>query len=277
MKDQQNMQMPHHQKIKYNILEDSYFKEFTPASDEIYLDPEYTKPLNISNLAERIVLDDNGFQMPIVRKNNLEPEKEEIKSKIIFDNNPEYPYNISDDVTQKNTSQKSLNNYTDQTASNIDINNVNFKNPKVRRAMEFFMSNDRGEDKLNFNQAAGLVGNLFRESKMDENASNKASKAFGLAQWLGSRKDRLFREYGKKPTFEQQLQFIWKELKSTHLRGLRELQRSKTIEQAARNAFGYYEFSCGPEGAIMEMNKYKQDGQKAHDDGIKFAKDILNV
>jgi hypothetical protein len=120
-------------------------------------------------------------------------------------------------------------------------------------------------------QAAGLVGNLMRESSMDPNAINRWSNAFGLAQWLGERKAALFAMYGPKPTFEQQLDFIWHELNTTHKNGLKYLLASRNAEEAARNAMGYYEFSAGPVGAIAATNKHKQDGQASMDKGIAFA------
>jgi hypothetical protein len=47
-----------------------------------------------------------------------------------------------------------------------------------------------------------LVGNLIRESSLNPGAVNKTSGAYGIAQWLGSRKKSLFSKYGKNPTFD---------------------------------------------------------------------------
>ena len=148
---------------------------------------------------------------------------------------------------------------------------------KARQAVDYFVN--KGLTKA---QAAGLVGNLMRESGMNIGATNPNSGAYGLSQWLGSRKTRLFRRYGYHPTFEQQLDYIWDELNTSHRRGLQMLRASKTVNDAARNAFGYYEFSAGPEAAIRAMNssgkntKWKNpNGTYALNSGIKNAQMIF--
>lgn len=122
--------------------------------------------------------------------------------------------------------------------------------------------------------ATGLVANLMRESALNPNAVNGSSGAYGLAQWLGSRKKALFNKYGSKPSFDNQLNFIWSELNSSHKNGLRMLQSSKNIDEAAMNAFGYYEFSGGPRAAVSAMNKTGQAGNAALNKGVNFARQI---
>lgn len=148
-----------------------------------------------------------------------------------------------------------------------------YEEPKndAQRAVNFFMKKG-----LSRESASGLVGNLIRESQLQPNVVNKYSKAYGIAQWLGDRKTKLFAKYGNNPTFEQQLQYVWDELNTTHTRGLQKLKESKTTEEAARNAFGYYEFSVGPEGAVLAMNKYGQDGKKSLNEGIQYANELYN-
>ena len=148
---------------------------------------------------------------------------------------------------------------------------------KARQAVDYFVN--KGLTKA---QAAGLVGNLMRESGMNIAATNPNSGAYGLGQWLGNRKTRLFRRYGYHPTFEQQLDYIWDELNTSHKRGLQMLRASKTVNDAARNAFGYYEFSAGPEAAVRAMNgagkntKWKNpNGTYALNSGIKNAQMIF--
>lgn len=143
-------------------------------------------------------------------------------------------------------------------------------NPSAQRAMRYFM--DKG---LTDYQAAGLVGNLMRESGMNPEAVNSSSQAYGLAQWLGSRKKALFAKYGNHPTLDNQLDFIWSELNSTHRNGLKHIKASKSAEEAARNAMGYYEFSVGPAGAIANMKKYGQDGEGSMAKGITFASSLM--
>ena len=141
----------------------------------------------------------------------------------------------------------------------------------AQKAVNFFMKKG-----LSRESASGLVGNLIRESRLQPNAINKYSKAYGIAQWLGDRKTKLFAKYGNNPTFEQQLQYVWDELNTTHTRGLQKLKESKTTEEAARNAFGYYEFSVGPKGAVLAMNKYGQNGKKSLNEGVQYANELYN-
>lgn len=124
------------------------------------------------------------------------------------------------------------------------------QNQRAGYAVDYFMNKG-----LSREAAAGLVGNLMRESRMNSNAINPASGAYGLGQWLGSRKTKLFKKYGRNPSFYQQLDYIWDELNTSHRKGLQMLKSSKTVDEAARNAFGYYEFSAGPQAAIAAMNK----------------------
>lgn len=150
---------------------------------------------------------------------------------------------------------------------------------RARQAVGYFVNKG-----LTKEQAAGLVGNLMRESNMISNATNPNSGAYGLGQWLGNRKTRLFRRYGYHPTFEQQLDYIWDELNTSHRRGLQMLRASKTVNDAAKNAFGYYEFSAGPDAAIRAMNnsgkntKWKNpNGTIAMNRGINNARMVLGV
>ena len=148
---------------------------------------------------------------------------------------------------------------------------------RARQAVDYFVNKG-----LTREQAAGLVGNLMRESGMNIAATNPNSGAYGLSQWLGDRKTRLFRRYGYHPTFEQQLDYVWDELNTSHRRGLQMLRASKTVDDAARNAFGYYEFSAGPEAAVRAMNssgkntKWKNpNGTYALNSSIKNAQMIF--
>lgn len=61
--------------------------------------------------------------------------------------------------------------------------------------------------------ARGAAAGIVAESGGDENALNKSSGAFGLGQWLGSRKQALIERYGPNPTREQQIEFLAHELK----------------------------------------------------------------
>lgn len=168
------------------------------------------------------------------------------------------------------------NAYNDTYAKGGKINKVN---PNAVRALNYFMNKG-----LTREQSAGLVGNLMAETGMNIRAVNPYSGAYGIAQWLGSRKTALFNKYGNNPTLDQQLDFIWHELNSSHSRGLRMLRQSNNPSDAAANAFGYYEFSAGPQAAVRAMNaagkntKWKNpNGTIRLNEGIKNTNILLGM
>lgn len=84
-------------------------------------------------------------------------------------------------------------------------------------------------------QAKGIYGNLMQESNGKLNILSKDGyNSYGLAQWTGPRKVRLFSLYGSNPNKQQQLEFIWTELNSTHKNALKALQNSQTVEEATK-------------------------------------------
>lgn len=109
------------------------------------------------------------------------------------------------------------------------------KNHKSK-ALQFFI--DKG---LNPIHAAGIVGNLYGESSLKHTAVNSSSKAYGLAQWLGSRKKSLIRKYGNNPTFDQQLEFLWEELNTTEKSAFRKLLMTQSVEEATKSFMRNFE------------------------------------
>lgn len=101
-------------------------------------------------------------------------------------------------------------------------------------------------------QARGIVGNLMQESRGNHTIVNKSSGAFGLAQWLGPRKQRLLQKYGANPTVSQQLEFIWEELNSTESKAFQKLLNTNTISDATKVFAKYFERASSNE---MSMNK----------------------
>lgn len=86
-------------------------------------------------------------------------------------------------------------------------------------------------------QAAGVVGNLFQESAgLSTTAVNPSSGAFGLAQWLGSRKQELAqfaKERGKLVSdFGVQIDFLIKELETSEKPALNALRKTNTVAAA---------------------------------------------
>lgn len=159
-------------------------------------------------------------------------------------------------------------------SANLYKNGGSLAKNRQAQAMSFFQSKG-----LTKEQAAGLVGNFIRESgeNLGTTEVNKTSGAYGIAQWLGDRKRALFKKYGSNPSFQDQLNYVWDELNSTHKTGLAKIKNSKTAAEAAANAFGYYEFQSGPRGAIAAMNNSDQNGNRSYNQGIKYANNLLGI
>ena len=127
-----------------------------------------------------------------------------------------------------------------------------------KEAMEFFQSKG-----LSPYHAAGIVGNLLGESKLNHQAINPTSKAFGIAQWLGDRKKKLFKKYGENPTFDQQLEFVWEELNSSEKSAFDKLLQTKSVEEATNSFMKHFERPSQREMAQSINNR------------IKFSRDLL--
>ena len=105
---------------------------------------------------------------------------------------------------------------------------------------------------LSINQARGILGNLMQESKGTPYAVNRTSGATGIAQWLGSRKQKLISRYGRNPSVQDQLNFIWEELNTTENKAMRALLNTNTVSEATRAFANHFERAGKDE---MNMNQ----------------------
>jgi hypothetical protein len=80
-------------------------------------------------------------------------------------------------------------------------------------------------------QARGIAAGAYAESRLDPNAINPKSGAYGIGQWLGARKEELFRAFGPRPTQAQQLAFMNYELRGGD-RGGAAVQNAQTDTDA---------------------------------------------
>lgn len=88
---------------------------------------------------------------------------------------------------------------------------------------------------LTRNQAKGIYGNLMQESGGNINITSRdGHNSYGLAQWTGERKQRLFNMFGTKPNQQQQLDFLWWELNNTHKSALSALKNTTTVSDATK-------------------------------------------
>ena len=121
-----------------------------------------------------------------------------------------------------------------------------------KKAMEFFMSKG-----LSSHHSAGIVGNLMGESGLNPEAVNPTSKAYGIAQWLGDRKKKLISKYGNKPTFDQQLEFVWEELNSNEKSAYDRLLQTKNVDEAINSFMKHFERPSQREMAQSISNRLK--------------------
>lgn len=104
------------------------------------------------------------------------------------------------------------------------------RTPTGSQIVNFFMNKG-----LTKNQAKGIYGNIMQESGGKHNiVSRDGHNSYGLAQWTGTRKARLFSKYGTNPTVNQQLEYLWDELNSTEKNTLNALRNTTTVEDATK-------------------------------------------
>ena len=104
------------------------------------------------------------------------------------------------------------------------------RTPTGNQIVNFFMNKG-----LTKNQAKGIYGNIMQESGGKHNIVSKdGHNSYGLAQWTGTRKARLFSKYGTNPTVNQQLEYLWSELNSTEKGALNALRNTSTVEDATK-------------------------------------------
>lgn len=119
------------------------------------------------------------------------------------------------------------------------------------RVIDFFRNKGLSE-----NQARGILGNLMQESRGNHTVVNSKSGAFGLAQWLGPRKQKLQQKYGKNPTVDQQLEFIWEELNTTESKAMQALLNTNTVSDATRAFANHFERAGKDEMNMNQRIKY---------------------
>jgi len=117
-------------------------------------------------------------------------------------------------------------------------------------------------------QSAAIVGNLKQESGVDPKALNKSSKAYGIAQWLGGRKDKLlakeFYQTGSPDNtkeFQVQLDYLWEELQGSEKGSLDALKASSSTDVKVL--------------AVLFGEKFERYGKNEEGKRAQFAEDIF--
>jgi hypothetical protein len=111
--------------------------------------------------------------------------------------------------------------------------------------------------------AQGIVAGLHSESNLDPTNVNPTSGASGIAQWLGPRARKFretFNEDIKDSTFEEQLQFLMKELETSESGAGKAL---KTGGMSARDAAGTFIHLFERPGAAGELSDMSRAGPMA--------------
>lgn len=169
---------------------------------------------NYFNSSESLMNDIPSYRNTNTTNNNSE------NSNFIY-NNPEY------NNTKINTS-----------SDNSSTKSTVVKDPSS--AIQFFKSKG-----LTTEQAKGIIGNLYQESRFNTSAVGDRGKSFGLAQWRDSRLQGLINFANKKGTkkedLQTQLEYIWEELNTTEKAALRALKSASNVEQATTVFMKYYE------------------------------------
>lgn len=134
------------------------------------------------------------------------------------------------------------------TSCNINLDFSLAGNSNQEKAFAFFVSKG-----LTAEQTAGVVGNFMWESSLDPQKVNGGSesitppgnKAWGIAQWLGSRQTALVdyaTRLGASPSdLATQLGFAWNEFNNTQKSAGDDLRTQTTVAGASDSVFKLYE------------------------------------
>lgn len=105
----------------------------------------------------------------------------------------------------------------------------------IQHGVDFFM-----EKGLPREQAAGIVARLAAESgggvRLDPNAVNPSSGAYGIAQWLGARKPAAVATRGD---LDKQLDLVWQEFQTSEAASFARIRQATTAHDAATAMEGF--------------------------------------
>lgn len=138
----------------------------------------------------------------------------------------------------------------------VSSSRLTTKDQQARRdeAMQYFMSQGWTKE-----QAAGIVGNIQKESMFNYKALGDNGKAFGLAQWHPDRQANFKKAYGKdirQASYKEQLAFINYELtKGDEKKAGNKLKKAKTAGQAGAIVSEFYERPKAVEAEKRERAK----------------------
>lgn len=253
----------------YNPVTDNFIISEPAEPNPLKLNFDVLKdPVEIGGWASNVVYSDDGELQDIVVKDEELPE-------IQYGQSNMFP-GIREDTVVVPTINTELQDTELNTQQEFKMNN-NQKN--ISSALMNKLLNAAKEEKLNLepHMAAGILGNFMAESKFDSNTSvdDLGLTSGGLAQWRGNRLTNL-KEYAKskgKPwtDIDVQLQFLIKELKSSHKGVYNKLLNSKNAEEASE-AFAQFEGYAGWDGKLNSARTLQKSKKWSDEQTEKWIK-----
>jgi hypothetical protein len=160
----------------------------------------------------------------------------------------------------------------------VNVNNQSFsysvveKSPPIDKEKAIKITKTFFEQKgYNRVQVSAIIGGLLQESNLNPNAENPTSKAYGVAQWLGIRKDKILAksDYSK---LETQLAFVYEEFNGAEASAGKKLKLATTLEDAITAMATYERYA----GVTSDSNYQQVIVAKETGNRIGYTKYIYN-
>ncbi len=156
----------------------------------------------------------------------------------------------------------------------------------IEKAFRFFVGKG-----LTTAQAAGIIGNFQAESGVDptsiqsekkpadDNYSPKDGVGFGIAQWTFTSRQKPLVEYASSTNrkvidLSLQLDYVWKELTTTHSKSLTEIKKTDNPIDATISFHKYYEGSADSDEKVKSVRG--NFAQQAYDKYRSSIPDVTN-
>jgi len=143
---------------------------------------------------------------------------------IVSDNTqatPETLKSISQQLQSKNITPKDIQPHLDKVITNIPPSSAG------NHIIDFFIKKG-----LTPEQAAGIAGNLYHESRFKPNVFGDNGTSYGIAQWHNERFAALKR-FPNWDTIDGQLNYLWYELNTSEKKSLINLKQTSTPQEAS--------------------------------------------
>ena len=110
-----------------------------------------------------------------------------------------------------------------------NANNTSYKDVVNNNLQRVFLALDKLQEfGLTLDQAAGVIGNLVIESRLNENTGEVGGVGYGLAQWTTNKRKQDLQNFVGSPgatKFEQQLEMMLQEMKNPDIWSKRKYKR----------------------------------------------------